>query len=206
MNACTFFGHKDCSPAIIPLLEKAIVDLVVNHDVRMFYVGNQGQFDAYARRVLRGITETYPQVSYAVVLAYMPCGASVNGDSSDTMLPEGIERIHPRYAISWRNRWVLAHAGFVIAYVTHSWGGAVCPVGTQTAQTGIEFGSVWKNGRISKASSSSGDSGACFSSRRTSRVDAGMLRPPIPSRGIVPEKQETPGDYECRVNPANPFL
>lgn len=124
MNACTFFGHKDCSPAIIPLLEKAIVDLVVNHDVRMFYVGNQGQFDAYARRVLRGITKTYPQVSYAVVLAYMPCGASVNEDSSDTMLPEGIERIHPRYAISWRNRWMLAHADFVIAYVTHSWGGA----------------------------------------------------------------------------------
>lgn len=157
MNACTFFGHKDCSPAIIPLLEKAIVDLVVNHDVRMFYVGNQGQFDAYARRVLRGITKTYPQVSYAVVLAYMPCGASVNEDSSDTMLPEGIERIHPRYAISWRNRWMLARADFVIAYVTHSWGGAVCSVGTQTAQAGIEFGSgsgVWKNGRISKASSS----------------------------------------------------
>ena len=39
-------------------------------------------------------------------------------------LPEGIESVHPRYAITWRNRWMLDRADFVVTYITHSWGGA----------------------------------------------------------------------------------
>lgn len=49
MNVCTFFGHRDCPSTIIHPLEEVIVDLIVNHDVEMFYVGNQGQFHAYTR-------------------------------------------------------------------------------------------------------------------------------------------------------------
>lgn len=44
--------------------------------------------------------------------------------TSDTMEPEGIEAIHPKYAITWRNRWMLEQADHVLTYVTHSWGGA----------------------------------------------------------------------------------
>ena len=43
---------------------------------------------------------------------------------SDTMLPEGIESVHPRYAISWRNNWMLQQSDYVVTYITHSWGGA----------------------------------------------------------------------------------
>ena len=42
----------------------------------------------------------------------------------ETMLPEGVESIHPRYAISWRNKWMVNETDIVIAYITHSWGGA----------------------------------------------------------------------------------
>ena len=41
------------------------------------------------------------------------------------MLPEGIERVPKRFAISWRNNWMLENSDYVVAYVTHSWGGAV---------------------------------------------------------------------------------
>lgn len=43
---------------------------------------------------------------------------------SDTMLPEGMELAPPRYAISWRNNWLLKQADYVVTYITHSWGGA----------------------------------------------------------------------------------
>lgn len=43
---------------------------------------------------------------------------------SDTMLPEGIESVHPRFAISWRNKWMLKQSDFVVTYITHTWGGA----------------------------------------------------------------------------------
>ncbi len=42
----------------------------------------------------------------------------------DTILPEGIERIHPRYAIVWRNNWMIDYSEYVIAYITHPTSGA----------------------------------------------------------------------------------
>ena len=124
MSACTFFGHRDCPDDLKHSLRTVIIDLITNHGVDMFYVGHQGGFDRLIQGVLREIMREYPQVHYAVVLAYMPSEHSVLGDTSDTMLPEGIELVHPRYAISWRNNWMLQKSDFVVAYVAHSWGGA----------------------------------------------------------------------------------
>ena len=89
-----------------------------------FYVGNQGQFDAIVRSVLREVKKEYPQINYAVVLAYTPGKHTEYDDYSDTMLPEGIESVHPRYAISWRNNWMLRQSDYVVTYIAHTWGGA----------------------------------------------------------------------------------
>ena len=90
----------------------------------MFYVGHQGQFDAIVRSTLRDLKKTYPQINYAVVLAYMPGKKDLYDDYSDTILPEGIESVHPRYAISWRNNWMIKQSDYVVTYITHTWGGA----------------------------------------------------------------------------------
>ena len=45
-------------------------------------------------------------------------------DYSDTMLPGGIEEVPPRFAIVWRNKWMLRQSDYVVTYVTHFWGGA----------------------------------------------------------------------------------
>ena len=124
MANCTFFGHRDCPETIKPKLREALVDLITNHDVDMFYVGHQGQFDAMVRSVLQELKIEYPQTHYAVVLAYVPGKRNEYDDYSDTMLPEGIESVHPHYAISWRNNWLLQQADYVVTYITHSWGGA----------------------------------------------------------------------------------
>ena len=124
MPMCTFFGHRDCPERIRPRLREALVDLITNHDVDMFYVGHQGLFDAYVHSELKKLKQEYPQINYAVVLAYMPGKRTEYDDYSDTMLPEGIESVHPHYAISWRNNWMLKQADCVVTYITRSWGGA----------------------------------------------------------------------------------
>ena len=124
MANCTFFGHRDCPETIKPRLRQVLVDLIANHDVDTFYVGHQGNFDAIARAVLRELKVTIPQIDYAVVLAYMPGKKTKNEDLFDTMLPEGIESVHPHYAISWRNNWMLKKSDYVVTYVTHACGGA----------------------------------------------------------------------------------
>ena len=122
MAACTFFGHRDCPDTIRPKLREILRDLIENQEVDLFYVGDRGNFDVLVRSELRKLSKEYPHIHYAVVLAYMP-GKELE-DYSDTMLPEGIESVHPRYAISWRNAWMLRQCDYVVAYVVHSWGGA----------------------------------------------------------------------------------
>ena len=125
MLACTFFGHRDCPTSIKPKLLTVLIDLIVSQDIDMFYVGSQGQFDSIVRSVLQQLKTEYPQINYAVVLAYMPGKQTEHDDYSDTMLPKGIEAVHPRYAIYWRNNWMLRQSDYVVTYITHSWGGAV---------------------------------------------------------------------------------
>lgn len=124
MSVCTFFGHRDCPGSVKPRLREVLTELIVNYGVDTFYVGNHGGFDGTVRIVLRELRGMYPHIHYAVVLAYLPGRPSDNTDFSDTILPEGIERIHPRFAISWRNRWMLQQSDYVVAYVLHDWGGA----------------------------------------------------------------------------------
>lgn len=122
--ACCFFGHKDTPENVKPALYSAIKELITEHSVSTFYVGNQGSFDAYVRSALRQLQEKYPHIRYAVVLAYMPGQQDEYEDYSDTMLPEGIEEVHPRYALDWRNRWLLRESQYIVCYIHHKWGGA----------------------------------------------------------------------------------
>ena len=132
MLACCFFGHKDTPENVKSELYATIEELITQYGVGVFYVGNQGAFDAYVRAALRQLQKRYPHIHYAVVLAYMPGQQTEYEDHSDTMLPEGIEEVHPRYAIDWRNRWMLRQSQYVICYIHHHWGGAAKYV--QTAQ------------------------------------------------------------------------
>ena len=124
MSVCTFFGHRDSPEGIKAKLRDVLVDLINNKGVDMFYVGHQGRFDGLVHGLLKELQREYPSINYAVVLAYMPSQKREYDDYSDTMLPEGIEAVHPHYAISWRNKWMLEQSDFVVTYITHSWGGA----------------------------------------------------------------------------------
>ena len=124
MSTCTFFGHRECPVSVEETLLSTLEELILTHGVNQFYVGHQGQFDAYVHKVLKKLGEKYPHIHYAVVLAYMPGQFMEYEDFSDTMVPEGIESIHPRFAIFWRNNWMLQKADYGVTYVTHTWGDA----------------------------------------------------------------------------------
>ncbi len=125
-KTCTFFGHRDCPSSVKSKLREVLIDLIENQSVDMFYVGNKGAFDRLVRSVLRELVKEYPRINYAVVLERMPGKQNEEypEDYSDTMLPEGIKEVLPRFAIAWRNKWMLRQSDFVVTYITHSWGGA----------------------------------------------------------------------------------
>ena len=118
---CTFFGHREC-PELQPYIKAVLKELIHHHQVDTFLVGNNGHFDRQVRSVLKELSRELPQVRYAVVLSRMPTGKLE--DTGDTMLPEGIEAVHPRFSIDWRNRWMLEQADYVLTHIRHDWGGA----------------------------------------------------------------------------------
>lgn len=126
MAACTFFGHSECPSSIRPKIRSVLVDLIENCAVDTFYVGRQGSFDAMVSTVLRELSTVYTHIRYAVVLERLPDKRDLlnQRDFSDTILPEGVECVHPRFAVSWRNNWMLKQSDYVVTYITHSWGGA----------------------------------------------------------------------------------
>ena len=118
---CTFFGHKDTPKETEPTLRSTLTDLIVNKDVNVFYVGNNGNFDNMVSTILPELSLTYP-IKYYIVLAYLPKKETDNIEH--TILPEGIETVPPRFAISYRNKWMIEQSDYVVTYVNHSWGGA----------------------------------------------------------------------------------
>ena len=68
---CTFVGHRNVHKEIEPILKSTLIDLIENHDVTTFYVGNQGGFDYLVKTVLKELSNNY-SIDYFVVLAYLP--------------------------------------------------------------------------------------------------------------------------------------
>ena len=125
---CTFFGHRNCSEKIEPKLRETIVGLIENNGVNLFYVGNQGRFDDMVYKVLRELSKAY-SIEYYVVLAYLPVRKSEKYpfDPTDTLFPDGIETVPRRYAVCYRNKWMIRRADYVITHVSD-------PVGSGAAK------------------------------------------------------------------------
>ena len=59
MPVCTFFGHRDCPETVKTNLFSAIEKLITLNDVRIFYVGNHGNFDRLVVSVLKELKNKY---------------------------------------------------------------------------------------------------------------------------------------------------
>lgn len=118
---CAFFGHKDTPSSVKPTIEAVIRQIVERYPDTTFYVGHNGSFD----RMVLSVLKELGSVSYAVVLAYLPSGEkSELYRDLPTIYPEGIENSPMRFAISYRNNWLVKQADIVICYITHNYGGA----------------------------------------------------------------------------------
>ena len=122
-NSCCFFGHRDTPSSVRPKLTDVIMDLIEEHGVTDFFVGNQGAFDLLVLSVLKELAVSYPQIRYTVVLAYLPDDKS-GITETNTRYPEGLESVPKRFCIARRNDWLIRKSEYVICYVSHITGGA----------------------------------------------------------------------------------
>ncbi len=124
----SFFGHRD-TPFTMnkqEQLEKEI-EALIWEGADDFYVGNQGNFDAFVFRALRRLKKKYEHIRLTVVLAYMPEKKRETDYwwEENTLYPEGLERVPRRAAIIKRNEWMVERADTVFAHIVRGGGAAV---------------------------------------------------------------------------------
>lgn len=118
---CTFFGHRDASDSLTDELRKVLIELIVAGNVDVFYIGNSGNFDRVASRVLSELSSEY-SFTCQIVLTYLP--EHEIDYNFETILPEGIENVPRKFAISYRNKWMIEQSDIVVTYVKRNYGGA----------------------------------------------------------------------------------
>jgi len=120
-KSCFFIGHKDAPAAIRSLLSEAIERHITEYGVTEFYMGHYGAFDYMAAGVLTEMKERYPQIKANMLLAYHPAVRQVDIPKGldGSILLDGQEKSHPRYAITNLNKHMVRESDYLIAYVRY---------------------------------------------------------------------------------------
>lgn len=119
-----FLGHKDTPSVVKPLLEQTVQRLIEENEEITFLVGTHGAFDLMAQSVLKQALQKYPHITCHIVLSYIPVDKDSEQYALPTLVPEGIESVPKRFAISFSNNYMVNESDTVVCYITHDWGGA----------------------------------------------------------------------------------
>ena len=126
----TFCGHAQFSKSeeyeqkLLAFLEER----VGNRPADM-YLGGYGDFDSFAYDCCKKYKKNHPNISLVFVTPYLITDYQHNHSQYqetkfDSILYPEIEDKPKRYAITYRNKYMVEKADFVVAYITHEWGGA----------------------------------------------------------------------------------
>lgn len=128
---CCFAGHSDIwDSSLAEKIKSVVEDLILNHNVREFWVGNYGNFDGSAASVIRELQKTYTDVKLDLVIPYLT--KSINEykelyyKKCDNILIADIPENTPkRFHITKANEYMVNNSDFLICYIQRSWGGAI---------------------------------------------------------------------------------
>ena len=120
----TYFSNASDEEKIIAFLTEKIGD-----EPAELFLGGYGSFDSFALSCGKKYQKTHPNVKLVFVTPYITEDYQKNHLEycnkiyDETVYPE-IEDKPLRFAISYRNRWMVEMANYVVAYINHDWGGA----------------------------------------------------------------------------------
>ena len=120
----TFCGHAHFSASeehekcLLAFLEATVGD----RDADMYF-GGYGGFDLFSFVCCKKFKQKHPKVNLLLITPYINRSLYAEEAYDGIIYPE-IECQPLRFAIIYRNRWMVENADCVVAYVNHSYGGA----------------------------------------------------------------------------------
>lgn len=126
---CSFFGHRDVFENISDELKQAIEKAITEYDINTFYVGDRGDFDRRAAGAVRSMKSKHPDIKVVLVLPYFTNKINeykefYEEDYDSIFLPQELMGVHPKGAITKRNRLMVDESELIICYVKREFGGA----------------------------------------------------------------------------------
>ena len=126
----TFCGHaqfhktEEYEQKTLAFLEEKVGDQPAD-----MYLGGYGDFDSFAYDCCKKYKANHPNISLVFVTPYLTIEYQKNHldyqmTNYDSILYPEIEDKPPRFAISYRNRWMVERADLVVCGVERAYGGA----------------------------------------------------------------------------------
>ncbi len=128
-KVCVAFGHREIFCEISKQLLLLIEELIVCHGVVEFWTGGMGEFDAAFSSAVRKIKQKYPHVKLLLIKPYRSVEMNTNRNYytqmyDEVVIPQAVAGVHPKAAITKRNRWMVDQCDFMITFVHRNAGGA----------------------------------------------------------------------------------
>ena len=119
-----YISNKNDEKKIFDILNAYIRDEHVE-----FFLGEYGAFDDFAYRCAKKYKEIHPHARLVFITPYISLDYQKNHlsyqkERFDDVIYPGLENVPIRFAISHRNKWIIQKADLLIAYITHTFGGA----------------------------------------------------------------------------------
>ena len=123
----SFLGHSNFiktetyEEKMLLLLEEKVGDAPAN-----FYLGGYGDFDYFAFECCKKYKSKHPSVSLIFVTPYITVEYQKHHlnhqkERYDSIVYPEIENKPIKFAIIYRNRWMVEQADFIVCYIDHEW-------------------------------------------------------------------------------------
>ena len=131
MNIFTvsLFGHREIDNVwqLNDRLVSIIKELIKTKPYISFLIGRDGEFDEYAASVIKHIQKEVGKENNEItlVLPYTVADIKYYEKYYDSIIiPENLYGVHPKSAITLKNRWMIEQSDLVIIYIERKQGGA----------------------------------------------------------------------------------
>lgn len=131
MNIFTvsLFGHREIDNLrhLNDALSPIIKELIKTEEYVAFLIGRSGEFDEYAASVIKRVQKEVGKENndMTLVLPYSVADIGYYEKYYDSVIiPESVCGVHPKSAITLKNRWMIEHSDLVLVFVEREKGGA----------------------------------------------------------------------------------
>ena len=124
----TFCGHSTFvqNEVMNKILYNIYTDIISDNEAEL-YIGNYGSFDNFAYHCGAQYRETHKNTRLVFVTPYLTDNyikSKTKMYHFDDIVYPDLENVPPRFAITYRNKWMIDKSDIVIAYINRDFGGA----------------------------------------------------------------------------------